>query len=60
MGQEPDSSQIGIHSGNAMVMGAMFGVVLGPLLQLGPFSLVLGALIGLVLGGAISLHGSKR
>lgn len=59
MGQEPDSSQIGISSGNGMVMGALFGVVLGPLLGLGSFGLVLGALIGLVLGAAIPLHGSK-
>ena len=35
MGQEPDTEQVGINSGNGMVMGALFGVVLGPLLGLG-------------------------
>lgn len=45
--------QVGVNSGNGMVMGFAFGLVLGPVLGIGaPAGMVLGAAIGLIAGAA--------
>ncbi len=51
--------QVGINSGNGMVMGFAIAVIFGPAMGTwAPLGLILGAAIGLVFGAAITQHKS--
>jgi F0F1-type ATP synthase assembly protein I len=43
-----------------MVMGAAFGIVLGPLVGVGPWGIVIGSFIGLIVGAATAKPDSDQ
>jgi F0F1-type ATP synthase assembly protein I len=50
---ETVEDQVGVNSGNGMVMGFAFGLVVGPMLGSGaPAGMLRGAFLGLIAGAA--------
>lgn len=54
--KQPIEEQTGVASGNGMVMGAAYGLVLGPMFGFGVLGLILGAAIGLIAGATFTPH----